>query len=478
MPSSRLSQVQRQALRQSQRQIQLARLLEVPAEELDKYINQELEKNEGLEIEGEEALSLPDGPLIVRDGHFTESEDSESSFDMPKVSEKEDSEDFYGPYNFSPRQTLYESLIQQLASLELSPRERAIAEYIIGNLDERGYLTESLGRLSRLFSMDSAQGFPVTESEMEAVLQKVQSLEPAGIAARSPQECLYLQARALPENDPQKPYLLRLLGEDFHLFAARRFDKLRELYKLSEHEWDELIQRLRQFSLSPGATLSEETAPQVQPDFVLRIDSDGTLRVELTRWYTPRLRVSSAYKRLLEQYDRKNLKGELSEVLRHVKERIERAEQFIQLLRQRETTLLRTAEEIVRHQRLFFLSGCDERQLRPLVLRQVAEAVKVDISTVSRVVNSKYIETPCGIYPLKFFFSEGVRSQDGKQISNKAVKRLLRDIIAQEPPDTPFSDEKLVKILQERGIDIKRRTVAKYREQLGIPPARERKRIV
>ncbi|MCS6895866.1 MAG: RNA polymerase factor sigma-54 [Bacteroidia bacterium] len=478
MPSSRLSQVQRQVLRQNQRQIQLARLLEVPTEELDKYINQELEKNEGLEIEGEEPLNLPEGPLLLRGGYSSGTNDEEGLSPIPHTADRDDTEDFYGPYNFSAKQTLYESLMEQLPGLELSPRERAIAEYLIGNLDERGYLTESVGRLARLFSMDTAQGFPVSESEMEAVLSKIQSLEPPGIAARSPQECLYLQAKALPEDDPQKPYLMRLLGQDFHLFAARRFDKLRELYKLSETEWNQLIERLRSFSLAPGASLSEETAPQVQPDFLLRIESDGTLRVELTRWYAPRLRVSSAYKRLLEQYDRKKSTGELSEVLRHIKDRVERAEQFIQLLHQREITLLRTAEEIIRHQRLFFLSGCDERQLRPLVLRQVAEAVKVDISTVSRVVNSKYIETPCGVYPLKFFFSEGLRSQDGKQISNKAVKRLLQDIIAQEPPNTPLSDEKLVKLLRERGIDIKRRTVAKYREQLGIPSARERKRII
>lgn len=478
MTSSKLSQVQRQTLRQSQRQIQLARLLEVPAEELDKYIAQELERNEGLETE-DEVIRLPEGPLLRGSSSAPQTEDSypgESGEIMMPSAREED--DYYGPYNFSAGQTLYESLIEQLSSLDLNARERIMAEYLIGNLDERGYLTESLGRLARLFSMDAAQGFSVSESEMEAVLKKLQTLEPPGVAARSPQEALYLQARALPEDDPDKPYLLRLLGEDFRLFSQRRFDRLRAMYGLSEAQWAHLIERLRSFSLAPGAALSESTAPQVQPDFLLHVESDGTLRVELTRWYAPRLRVSTSYKKLLEQYGRRKADGELSEVLRHVRERVERAEQFIQLLRQREHTLLRTAEEIVRQQRAFFLSGCDERQLRPLVLRQVAEAVKVDISTVSRVVSSKYIETPCGIYPLKFFFSEGVRARDGRQISNKAVKRLLQDIIAEESPDDPLSDEKLVEILQARGIDIKRRTVAKYREQLGIPSARERKRII
>jgi len=449
----------------------------VPTEELDKYIAQEVERNEGLEVE-EDALQLPEGPILRSTAYTPAEEEPSYGGEVMPVLNRNEEEDYYGPYNYSVGQTLYESLIEQLSALELSDRERAIAEYLIGNLDERGYLTESLARLARLFSMDADQGFPVSEAEMEAVLQKLQTLEPAGVAARSPQEALYLQARALPDDDPYKPYLLRLLGEDFKLFAQRRFDKLRAQYGLSEREWTQLVEKLRSFSLAPGAALSEETAPQVQPDFILRIESDGTMRVELTRSYAPRLRVSASYKKLLEQYHRKQVSGELSEVLRHVKERVERAEQFIQLLHQREQTLLRTAEEIVRHQRAFFLSGCDERQLRPLVLRQIAEAVKVDISTVSRVVNSKYIETPCGIYSLKFFFSEGLPAQDGRQISNKAVKRLLKDIIAHEPPDSPYSDEKLVELLKARGIEIKRRTVAKYREQLGIPPARERKRIL
>lgn len=446
---------------------------------MDKYIAQELEKNEGLETEeseGEERiLPLPDGPILRSGSFISEEEGTSNSEALPFL--KEESEDYYGPYNFSPNQTLYESLLEQLSALDLTPAERRIAEYLIGNLDERGYLTEPLGRLARLFSMDTEQGFPVSEEEMEAVLKKLQTLEPPGIAARSLQESLYLQAQALPADDFYKPYLLRLFGEDFHLLAQRRLDKLRAAYGLSEEEWAQLMERLRGFSLAPGAVLSEETAPQVQPDFVLHIDSDGSLRVELTRWYSPRLRVSAAYREFLEKHSRKEVKGELSEVLRHVKERVERAEQFIQLLKQREQTLLRTAEEIVRHQRMFFLHGCDERQLRPLVLRQIAEAIKVDISTVSRVVSSKYIETPCGIFPLKFFFSEGLRAEDGKNISNKAVKRLLRDLIAQESPESPLSDEKLTELLQARGIQIKRRTVAKYREQLGIPSARERKRI-
>jgi RNA polymerase sigma-54 factor len=180
----------------------------------------------------------------------------------------------------------------------------------------------------------------------------------------------------------------------------------------------------------------------------------------------------------LDQYARKrSIEGEMAEVIQHVKERIERAERFIELLRQREETLLRTAREIVLHQRLFFLKGCDEKLLRPLILQDIADAVKLDVSTISRVVNSKYIATPCGIFPLKYFFSEGLRTREGKRISNKAIKRMLQELIAQEDPSAPYSDERLMELLREKGIEIKRRTVAKYREQLGIPPARARRRL-
>jgi len=469
--------VQRQLLRQNLHQIQLARLLEVPNSDLEKAIEVEAEKNEALEVEI--PLTLPQGSL-VQGGLFTPNSGSdEEEGAKPATSSaltESESEDFYGPYNFSAPPSLYEHLIAQLPSLELSPRAWRIAEYLIGNLNEKGFLAEPLPKLTRyLASEPDLQDPPVSVEEVEAVLQKLQRLEPPGIAARSLQECLLLQAQALPETDPHKPLLVRLFTEDYPLLSAGKLSKIQKKYRLSQEEWEALLQKLRLFHHNPAANLTEETAPQVSPDFLLRIEPDGRLEVELVYYRPIRLRVNKAYKKLVESYAEKQTDEETAAVIRHLKDRIERAERFIELLQQREKTLLRIAREIVLHQRAFFLRGCDEKALRPLILQDIAQAVKMDISTISRTVNRKYIQTPCGIFPLKYFFSEGLRTTEGKDISNKAIKKLLQELIAQEDPHKPYSDDKIAKILRQRGIDIQRRTVAKYRQQLGIPSARARR---
>ncbi|MCX7979774.1 MAG: RNA polymerase factor sigma-54 [Bacteroidia bacterium] len=481
MSSTRLRThlAQRTVLHQNLHQIQLARLLEVPDSELEKYIEEEIEKNPALDTE-EEPISLPEGPLIQNSlrSPAPESDTESGNFPSPLL-RSEEPEDYYGPFNYSAPRSLYDTLKEQLSTLDLTERERTIAEYIIGNLNAKGFLEEPLAKIARYLSLLSEfQEAPVSVEEVEAVLRKVQSLDPPGIAARSSQECLLLQAYALPDTDPYKAYFLRLFTEDFALLSRGRLDKIQRKYQIKDEEWQEFLHKLRSFTLNPAANFSDETAPQVTPDFVLHIEEDGALRVELVRYRPIRLRVNAEYRKLLERYTRKGAEeGEIAEVLKHVRERVERAEHFIELLRQREETLLRTAQEIVRHQRPFFLNGCNEKFLRPLILKDIAEAVKVDISTVSRVVNSKYIETPCGIFPLKYFFSEGIRTKEGKKIANKAIKGILRELIQQEDPKAPYSDEKLAQLLQERGIEVKRRTIAKYREQLGIPSARERRRL-
>ncbi|MCS6789729.1 MAG: RNA polymerase factor sigma-54 [Bacteroidia bacterium] len=488
MASSRLQQgiAQRQLLRQSLHQIQLARLLEVPNEELEQYIQKELEQNEALEDYSydDSTLNLPEGSVI----HVASSPFSEGTNFHPPSTENDESlgatqeerEDFYGPYNYAAHTSVYELLIQQLGSLALTPRERRIAEYLIGNLDEKGFLMEDkLPRLARYASDELPEGeAPVSPEEIEQVLRKIQTLEPPGIGARSLQECLLLQAHALPEEDPFKPLFIQIFERDFALLKSlHSIDKIKQRYGLDGEQWKMFLGKLRSFSLAPAEALSSSTAPSVSPDFVLHIQPDGSLRVELLKFWTPRLYIRRDYKKILEEASKAKRDPQLNQVLRHVKERVERAENFIQLLRQREQTLLRTTEEIVRHQRLFFLNGGDKKYLRPLVLRQVAEAVGLDISTVSRVVNSKYIQTPWGIYPLKYFFSEGISTQSGHKVSNKAIKSLIEELIASENPEEPYSDEQITAKLQERGIQIKRRTVAKYREQLGILPARSRRRL-
>lgn len=476
-PQLRSQLVQRQLLRQNLHQIQLARLLEVPNSELEKAIEEEAEKNEALEVEI--PLALPQGP-IVQGGLFTpgsgqEDEEAPKAGPSPSYTDSE-SEDFYGPYNFSAPPSLYEHLMEQLPSLDLSPRAGRIAQYLIGNLNEKGFLVEPLPKLARYLSSEpDLQDPPVSVEEIEAVLQKLQRLEPPGIAARSLQECLLLQAQALPDTDPHKALFIRLFTEDYSLLSAGKLSKIQKKYRLNQEAWEAVLRKLRLFSHNPAASLSEETAPQVLPDFLLRIEPDGRMEVELLYYRPIRLRVNKAYKKLLESYAEQTTDEATAAVIRHLKERIERAERFIELLQQREKSLLRIAREIVLHQRAFFLRDCDEKALRPLILQDIAQAVKVDISTISRTVSRKYIQTPCGIFPLKYFFSEGVRTKEGKNISNKAIKKHLQELIAQEDPHNPYSDDKIAKILRQKGIDIQRRTVAKYRQQLGIPSARARR---
>ncbi len=492
MPASHLRPelAQRQILRQNLHQIQLARLLEVPVDELEKHIEQEVEKNLVLEMENGSSMEdsssegegisfdVPEGPILT--GYSYGAESTENGLPLePFTPGQEAPEEYYGPYNYKAPQSLYDTLCEQLPGLDLSPRERAIAEYLIGNLNNRGYLEEPLPKLAKFLAHEpSFTENPPSIEEVEAVLRKIQQLEPPGIGARSLQESLILQARALPSDTPSRDWLLRLLEEDFELLSKANLDKIRKKYKLSTGELRQILQLMSRFTLSPASSLSEEVAQQVTPDFILHIEGD-VLRVELARPRPIRLRINTQYRKLLEEHSNKrNLDPDKVKTLQRIKEYLENAERFLELLKQREQTLLRTAREIVRHQRLFFLQGCNKQYLRPLILQDIAKATKLDVSTISRVVNKKYIQTPCGIYLLKDFFSEGLPTKSGRKISNKAIKSLLEEIIRQEDPTAPYSDEQLVQLLQEQqGIQIKRRTVAKYREQLGIPAARERRRL-
>ena len=492
MPSSHLRPelAQRQILRQNLHQIQLARLLEVPVDEIEKHIEQEVEKNPALEMEeglhvGDGSsdgdgtyFEMPEGPILTRYSYSSEPPENGSPAE-PFTSGQEAPEEYYGPYNYKAPQSLYDTLCEQLAGLDLSPRERAIAEYLIGNLNSRGYLEEPLPKLARFLSSDPAfaENSPSVE-EIESVLQKIQQLEPPGIGARSQQESFILQAQALPPDTPYRDQLLRLLKEDYELLSKMETDSICKKHKLSQSELRQILQLMTRFSLSPANSLSDEVAQQVTPDFILYMEGD-VLRVELARPRPIRLRINSQYRKLLEEYvNKRNLDSDKAKTIQRIKELLENAERFLELLKQREQTLLRTAREIVRHQRLFFLQGCNKQYLRPLILQDIAKATKLDVSTISRVVSRKYIQTPCGIFLLKEFFSEGLPTKSGRKISNKAIKSLLEEIIKQEDPTTPYSDEQLVQLLQGRhGIQIKRRTVAKYREQLGIPPARERRRL-
>ena len=488
MDHLRQSLSQRQTLRQVQnlRQIQVARLLELPAQDLDQHIEEEVEKNPALEAEDLDD-STADGLQVELPGRMltaaktpTSAEENENpdwnaqdGYREPKVA-LEESEDFYGPFNFRTTQSLYESLIEQLAPFELQDWEREVVEFIIYNLKPEGLLSVPLEKLARQYAYQV--GREVALSEWERLLvQVVHKLEPPGVGARNLLEAFRLQIEALdPQEEPLKPLLHKLVTEHSEALEKGQWERIRRRMALDEATWKALIRRLAALDPRPGLSADEAVAPAISPDFILHFREDGSFQVEVVYYRARRLRIRRQYLELLEKLARQR-EPELRETYEEIKKRVEAAKQFMEHLQQREKTLRLTVEEIVRQQKSFFLNGCDEKYLRPMILEDVANAVGLDISTVSRVAHSKYIQTPCGIYPLKFFFSEGVRAADGGEVANKAVWRHIRELIEGEDPENPYSDEALVKLLQERGIEIRRRTVAKYRHQLGIPTAAERR---
>jgi len=492
MDRPRQSLSQRQTIRQVQnlRQIQVARLLELPAQDLDHHIEEEIEKNPALEAE-DTTDPTADGLQIELPGRMLTTakapnlaEDNENpdwngydadSYREPRVA-LEESEDFYGPFNFKATQSLYESLIEQLAPFELRDSERKVVEFIIYNLTPEGLLSVPLEKLARQYAYQTGQDVPLTEWE-RLLVQVVQNLDPPGVGARNLLEALRLQIEALdPQEEPLKPLLYRLVTEYGDALEKGQWERIQRRMGLDEATWKALIRRLAALDPRPGLSADEAVAPAISPDFILHLREDGSLQVEVVYYRPRRLRIRRQYLELLEKLARQK-DPELRETYEEIKKRVEAAKQFMEHLQQRERTLRLTVEEIVRQQRAFFDNGCNEKYLRPMILEDVARAVGLDISTVSRVVHSKYIQTPCGIYPLKFFFSEGVRAADGGEVANKAVWRHIQELIAEEDPEKPYSDETLVKLLQERGIQIQRRTVAKYRQQLGIPTAAERRQL-
>lgn len=487
MDRTRQGLSQQQVLRQIQnlRQIQVARLLELPAQEIDRQIDEELEKN--ITLEAEEGADPSEGLQIELPGRIltraSKPEESSASEEEPLSLPLSDytegtpayeREDFYGPYNYSPAQGLYENLISQLASFSLSPSERRLVEYLIYNLTPEGFLETPLEKLARTYTYQTGEA--VSALELERLLKEVvQRLEPVGVGARNLLEALQLQVQALdPAEEPLKPVLVRLVTEFGSYLQAGQLERIRKRLKLDEETWVKALRRLASLDPRPGIMASAELPAEVTPDFVLHIEEGGSFRVELTYVKPRRLRIRRQYLELLAKLAHQK-DPELQETYEELKKRIEAAKQFMENLLQRERTLHLTVEEIVRQQRAFFLSSCDDKKLKPLILEDVAKAVGVDISTVSRVVSSKYIQTPCGIFRLKHFFSEGVRTSSGGEVANKAVWGVIRELIAQENSNRPLSDKEITKRLHERGILVQRRTVAKYRQQMGIPSAAERK---
>ena len=451
-------------------QIQTIKLLELPVLELDQRIKKELEENpvleEGGESDGEERKEV-DFSLNNYYG-----DDATPSYRLySNLQPKEPKKEFPG---FSVKESFQQHLETQLGYRILSDSDRELARFIIGSLDDDGYLRRDLDSL--VDDMAFRVGIETTAEALEPLLRIIQEFEPTGVGARDLRECLMLQLAA--KNDTPKVEVARQILKDyFSEFTKKHYDKIRQSLLLSDEQLKEAIDEIIKLNPRPGGNIDDsydDRAQQVVPDFVIEV-KDGEMQLSMPRFSVPDLRVNRKYADLLMKSAAHSAR-EAKEAVSFVKQKLDSAKWFIEAIRQRQNTLLNTMNAIIDFQHDFFLEG-DEAKLRPMVLKNIAEKTGLDISTISRVVNSKYVQTHFGIFLLKYFFSEGMMNEQGEEISTHEIKNILSKGVDAEDKSKPLTDEELVKLLQDKGYKVARRTVAKYREQLNIPIARLRKEL-
>jgi RNA polymerase sigma-54 factor len=466
--------------RLSPQQIQLMKLLQVPTMELDQRIKQEIEENPALEEGGEEQEDEFDNQDEYDDDEQEEFDlsdyldDDVADYKTQANNHSKDDEERVIP--LSGEQSFQEKLTEQLHLLDLEDKEFIIADIIIGNLDESGYLNRDLEAIvdDLAFSMN----LTVSEVEVLEILSLVQELDPAGVGARSLQECLLLQIRRKQDGDIARFTAMKILEDYFEEFTKKHYERIAKKLEIEENDLKEALDEILKLNPKPGGS-SRESAKnfqQIIPDFML-FESDGRLELSLNGRNAPELKVSKDYESMLRKYAEgaKTSKAD-KDALTFVRQKLDSAKWFIDAIKQRQQTLLFTMNAIMNYQKPYFLSG-DETKLRPMILKDIADIVGLDISTVSRVANSKYVQTNFGIYPLKYFFSESLSTESGEEVSTREVKKILSEAIENEDKKNPLTDEKLMDLLNEKGYNIARRTVAKYREQLNLPVARMRKAL-
>ncbi len=482
-----LKQSLQQKLQQklSPQQIQLMKLLQLPMVELEKRIKEELEENPALEESAGATLEKDSGsdseesePLGENERDFDLSdyfEDDTPGYKLNAQNYNPDQENRQQPISMGA--TFYEQLIRQIGLRLSDDQEIKIAAVLIGNLDDSGYLRREMDAL--VDDLAFSHGLEVTEEEIESVLKIIQDMDPPGIGARDLQESLLIQIKRKNQHDLVIKNATYILENLFEAFTKKHYTKIVERTNIDEEDLKLVIKEIQKLNPKPGGVLNE-TEKQNQviiPDFIVEVN-DGEIDLKLNRRNTPELRISRSYSELLENYannKKKATKPEKDTVM-FVRQKLDSAKWFIDAIKQRQETLLKTMTAIIERQRPFFLEG-DEGKMRPMILKDIAEKVDLDISTISRVVNSKYVESPYGIFKLKYFFSESITTQDGQEVSTIEVKKVLREIIEAEDKSKPVTDEKLTEMLKEQNYNIARRTVAKYREQLNIPVARLRKQL-
>jgi len=477
------SLTQRQELKQTAAQmVQLMHLVELSNTNLEQEILKEVEENPALEIDQEIDIDIQEQE--IQDNIETESHQTLEGFEDYYNNDEYDSYDYRlqdnnqskDDSNFFPTASyttsLQENLLQQLHEFELTEKDNIIAEYLVGCLDETGYLLVDLQSITMDFLL--AYNLQITNKEVEAVLKNViQQFEPVGVGARNIQECLILQLNQKEEN-PTLSLAKKILTEYFDFFSKKQYDKLQNLLQINNETLKDVITEILKLHPYPvfSSTTLENRANQITPDFIITIEEDK-LVLNLNNNHIPKVKVNQEFKNQFSLYNPHLSKEKKMEAEQFIKENVAQAKSFIGTLNLRELVLYDTMYAIMDKQRAYFLSG-DDKDLKPMILKDIATAVKMDISTVSRVSNSKYVQTPFGTIPLKHLFSESIGNED---VSSKEVKSIITELIEKENKTKPLPDEILCKILKEKGYEIARRTVAKYREQLNIPIARLRKEI-
>lgn len=477
----------------SPQQIQFIKLLQVPTVALDTRIKEELEENPALEDSSLMTLDEPKGEYddLQDDRDNFDGDGGEETgmdeFNVDDYLQDDNTNDYSTSYSngddeedkketpIAIETTFFESLQQQLDLVPLSDQDFIIGKQIIGSLDDDGYLRRPI--TSMIDDLAFSQNVMVEEEDVLEMLKLIQSFDPAGIAARDLQECLTLQLKKKDTNNPLIKKAIEIVEHHLDEFTRKHYDKLERAVGLNSEELKEVVAEILRLNPKPGDS-NQVTTKQMQiiPDFHIT-NNDGVLVLTLNARNAPELRVSRSYMDMFEHYDKASQKDKkMKEAVQFVKQKLDSAKWFIDAIKQRQQTLLKTMNAIMHYQYDYFLTG-DERKLRPMILKDIADKIDMDISTVSRVANSKYVQTEFGTFLLKSFFSEAIQTESGEEVSNKEVKKILEDCIGKEDKRKPLADERLTEILKEHGYNIARRTVAKYREQMNIPVARLRKEL-
>ncbi len=479
----------------SPQQIQLMKLLQVPTANLEERIKEELEENPALEMD--EDANNDDGEEMKDEFESTEeeyeldgSEDEYENLDISEYVADDDGEiadykmkdenypeiDDKKVVPIKNESSFFDMVINQLGLLELDERRFKVAEQIVGSLDDDGYLRRELSSI--VDDLAFRQNVATDEKEVDSIIKMIQQFDPPGVGARNLQECLLLQLERKLTEEKSVDLAIKVLSKYFEEFTKKHYEKIQRGLNLTDDQIKEVINQIIKLNPRPGGNVGEinKAESYIVPDFYI-FNNGGVLELTLNSRNAPDLRVSEGYRDMMKEYERGAKKDKRQkEAVLFIKQKIDSAKWFIDMIKQRQHTLLVTMDTIMKHQHEFFLTG-DETEMRPMILKDIAEKTGLDISTVSRVANSKFVQTEFGTFRLKFFFSESLSTDSGEEVSTREVKKILSNMIEAEDKRKPLSDEYLTDMLNEKGYNIARRTVAKYREMLNIPVARLRKEL-